>query len=78
MPHAKMSFVIQFKPPSQVTFILSKSDRDGYGIIGTKYKRMDRWMSECNGGRRVRKHSDCKRIKYLKIYVDLMVHLECV
>ena len=78
MPHAKKSFVIQIQATVQVTFMQSKSDRDGYGIIGTRYKRMDRWMSECNGERRVRKHSDCKRIKYLKIYVDLMDHLECV
>ena len=51
-------------PPSSVAFIRSKSDRDGYGIKGMKNKQMDGWMSECNGERRVRKHSDCKRVKY--------------
>ena len=48
MPQAIKSLVIQFMPPSRVAFIRSKSDRDGYGIIGTKYKQMDRWMSECS------------------------------
>ena len=50
-------------PLSIVTFMRSKSDWDGYVYKGMKYKQMDRWMSECNGGRRVRKHSDCKRVK---------------
>ena len=76
MPFSPLSSKIM--PLSRANIHTVKSDRDGCGIKGMKYKRMDRWMSECNGGRRVRKHSDCKRIKYVKIYVDLMVHLECV
>ena len=44
-----------FKPPA--------SDWDGYDIKGMKEEQMDRWISESNGGRRVRKHSDGKDLK---------------
>ena len=45
-------------PLSIVTNHAVKSDRDGYGYKGMKDKQMDRWKSEYNGRRRVRRYSD--------------------
>ena len=53
----------------------SKSDRDGYDNKGMKYKQMDRWKSEYNGKRRVRKYSDVKDLKEIEIRQELLVLL---
>ena len=53
----------------------SKSDRDGYDNKGMKYKQMDRWKSEYDGKRRVRKYSDVKDLKEIEIRQELLVLL---
>ena len=54
-------------PVSIVTNHAVKSDRDGYGYKGMKDKQMDRWKSEYNGRRRVRKYSDVKDLERKKL-----------
>ena len=62
-------------PLSKVTNHAVKSDRDGYGYKGMKDKQMDRWKSEYNGKRRVRKYSDVKDLKEIEIRQELLVLL---
>ena len=64
-------------PLSKVTNHAVKSDRDGYGYKGMKDKQMDRWKSEYNGRRRVRRYSDKDIEKKLSRKYDSLYIFHC-